>query len=72
MKQTSSITIIDDKNIRGVVAPTKQMSRRLLEDIVDLIELSSSKIASDTVARIREADRENSWIPLSKIRETAS
>ncbi|GEM_PF-4443172 len=69
MSKNDSITIIDDKNIRGVVASAKYMPKELLEDIIDLIELSSKKIMHETVERIRKADRENSWVPLSKIRK---
>jgi len=69
MAKSDSITIIDDKNIRGVVASAKYMPKELLEDIIDLIELSSKGVMRETVKRIRKADKENSWIPLSKIRK---
>ena len=57
------LTIIDDKNIRGVLAPSKVLSKKLLEDIVDFLEWSSPEAIRETEKRIREADRENSWIP---------
>lgn len=41
---TSTITIIDDKNLRGIVAPSSLVSREMLEDIVDLIEYSNPKV----------------------------
>ena len=69
MAKFDSITIIDDKNIRGVVAPAKYIPKELLEDMIDLLELSSKKVMRETAERIRKADRENSWIPLNKIRK---
>ncbi len=63
MAKSLPLTIIDDKNIRGVLAPSKVLSKKLLEDIVDFLEWSSPEAIRETEKRIREADRENSWIP---------
>ena len=63
MAKPLPLTIIDDKNIRGVLAPSKVLSKKLLEDIVDFLEWSSPEAIRETEKRIREADRENSWIP---------
>ncbi len=62
MAKPLPLTIIDDKNIRGVLAPSKVLSKKLLEDIVDFLEWSSPEAIKETEKRIREADRENSWI----------
>ncbi len=63
MAKSLPLTIIDDKNIRGVLAPSKVLSKKLLEDIVDFLEWSSPEAIRETEKRVREADRENSWIP---------
>lgn len=41
---TPSITVIDDKNLRGIVAPSSLMSREMLEDFIDIVEYSNPKI----------------------------
>jgi len=58
----SSLTIIDNKNLRGVLAPAEVISKELLEDIIDFIELSSPGSVRETEERVEEADRDNSWI----------
>jgi hypothetical protein len=63
MAKLLPLTIIDDKNIRGVLAPSKFISKELLEDIVDLIEWSSPEAVKETEERVAEADRNKSWIP---------
>ncbi len=63
MAKSLPLTIVDDKNIRGVLAPSKVLSKKLLEDIVDFLEWSSPEAIRETEKRVREADRENSWIP---------
>jgi len=67
MAKSLPLTIIDDKNIRGVLAPSKVLSKELLEDIVDFLEWSSPEAIRETEKRVREADRENSWIPGKEI-----
>jgi len=63
-----TLTVIDNKNVRGVVAPAADLPREVLEDVLDLIELSSKKEARKTTSRLKSADRARSWIPLSTIR----
>ena len=67
MKTLSSLTIIDDKNVRGVIAPAKALPKKLLGDVIDFIELSSAAAIKETESRIREADRAHSWIPLREV-----
>ncbi len=57
------LTIIDDKNMRGIIAPKSRMPKEVLEDMIDLAELSTSKAARKTAVRLRA----KSWTPLSKI-----
>lgn len=63
----SSLTIIDDKNLRGVLAPASVFSKEMLEDIIDLVELSSPESIREDEERIKEADRNNSWIPFEEV-----
>ena len=63
----SSLTIIDDDNVRGIIASRRILSKKMLEDIIDFVELSTPEAAIETARRIREADRKNSWIPAEKI-----
>lgn len=67
MAQQDQITVINNKTLRGVLAPARVLSKKTLEDLVDFIELSSEKSAKDTAKRIREADKNKSWIPLEKV-----
>ena len=70
-KPLPSITLVDDNNLRGVIAPAKVLSRELLEDIVDLIEWSTPEAIRETEKRVAQADKKKSWIPLSKVIESA-
>jgi hypothetical protein len=63
----SQLTIIDDKNLRGVLAPSSLVSKEVFEDIIDLIELSSPTVAKETEKRLKEAHRKNSWVPFAKV-----
>ena len=65
----SPLTIIDDKNLRGVIAPSKVFSKELLEDVIDFIELSTPESIKETEDRIAEADRDNSWMSLEEVRK---
>lgn len=67
MNKLSALTIIDDKNLRGVIAPSKILSKELLEDVVDFIELSSPESVRETEARVKAADRTGSWIPAKEV-----
>ena len=68
---TESLTIIDDKSLRGVIGPTKVISKELLEDIIDLIEWSTPEAIKETEERVAEADRNNSWIPWNEVKKSA-
>lgn len=61
-----NLTIVNDKNMRGVLAPANAMSKSVLEDVIDFIELSDRKTMRETKILIRQADKIGSWDPLSK------
>lgn len=63
----SLLTIIDDKNLRGVLAPAQTLSKKMLEDIIDFIELSTPQSIKEDEERIKEADASNSWVPLEEV-----
>ena len=65
--EKTSLTIINDENLRGVLAPKRLVSKEVLEDIIDLIELSTPESIREDEERVREADRDNSWIPLEEV-----
>ncbi len=46
MEKLLSLTIINDKNLRGVLAPAKLLSQELLGDILDLISYSHAGVAA--------------------------
>ena len=71
MAKSLPLTIVDDKNIRGVLAPSKFISEELLEDIVDLIEWSNLEAIEETERRVAEADREKSWISWKEVKKLA-
>jgi hypothetical protein len=47
MDKSSSLTIVNNENLRGVLAPAKFISKELLEDILDLIMYSRPKTVAD-------------------------
>jgi len=61
MPKPEELTIIDNKTLRGIVAPAKALSKKLLRDVIDFIELSSKESKQETDKRIAEADKNNSW-----------
>lgn len=67
MNLSKTFTVVDDKNIRGVLAPAKLLSKKVLEDLIDFIEFSSPESVKKTEQLIRQADRAKSWIPADKI-----
>lgn len=67
----SSITIIDDNNLRGIVAPASVVSKEMLEDFVDMIELSTPESLTEYAELVKKADRDNSWIPFEEVERRA-
>lgn len=62
MATSSGVTVIDEKALRGVLAPPTVISKALLEDLVDFIELSSPRVVKALEARKADADRKRSWL----------
>lgn len=68
MPQAQTLTIINNQNLRGVIAPAAMISKERLEDIIDLIELSDSQVSRETDDMIKRADRDNSWLGLDEVK----
>ena len=67
MQKTSPLIIINEKNLRGVLAPPEIVSKETLENLVDFIELSNPEISKETEKRIKNADRKKIWIPAGEV-----
>ena len=67
MSELSSLTIINDHNLRGVFAPANKLSNERLTDLIDFIELSSPEVVKETEELIGDADAGNSWVPLKEV-----
>lgn len=63
------VTIVNNDDIRGVIAPADVISKKLLEDMVDFFELSSSVSSHETDELIAGADKEETWMPLDQVRK---
>ena len=57
-KLSSSITLVDDNNLRGVIAPSEFLTKEILEDLVDLILYSNSKVVDEINNDFRKAEKE--------------
>ena len=71
MSKPSSLIIINEKNLRGVIASGKVISKKLLEDVIDFIELSGPESIKETCVRVKEANRKKSWMSLEEVRRLA-
>lgn len=72
MSRLPSVTIVNNNDIRGVLAPADTISKKLLEDMVDFFELSSPASSQETNELIAEADKDESWMSLDKVRELSA
>ena len=50
-----SITIINDENMRGIIAPSSAISEATLEDMVDLVEMSDPKFVASVNRGFKKA-----------------
>lgn len=71
MKKAPKITIINNEDMRGILAPSSALSKKTLDDVVDFIELSSEKSAQESAMLVKDADRKKSWIPLDEVRKSS-
>jgi len=61
------ITIIDEKEFRGLVAPASVISRRLLIDLLDLIQLSTPGEIKETKNALRGIRKKKSWTTITQV-----
>lgn len=72
MSKVPLVTVVNNNHIRGVLASADIISKKLLEDMVDFFELSSLESSQETDELIAAADKEQSWMPLGKVRELSN
>ena len=53
----SPITIINDDNMRGIIAPSSAISESMLEDLVDLVEMSDPKFVASVNRGFKKAKK---------------
>ena len=56
MERLSSVSIINDKNLRGIVGPPSSISREMLEDMLDLIGYANRGISSTINRRFKKTE----------------
>ncbi len=57
---------------KRIIAAYPILKRQDITAAVDFSELSNPLAIQETTNRIREADREKSWLPLAKVREESN
>ena len=62
----SDFTIVNDGNVRGVLAPADVLSKELLEDMIDFLELSSPASQRKTAERLRS----KKWISMEEVHQS--
>jgi biotin operon repressor len=70
LTELDGLTVIDTNDFRGILAPAKKLSRESLEDILDLLEFSNSRIVKEIETKVREADKKRSWVSGQKIEKS--
>lgn len=68
MAKTRRLTIINNDTLRGVIAPADFLTTQMLENLIDVIELSLPESERESVKRIAETDRDESWTTLDDLR----
>ena len=62
----SDFTIVNDGNVRGVLEPADVLSKELLEDMIDFLELSSPASQRKTAERLRS----KKWISMEEVHQS--
>jgi hypothetical protein len=61
------LTIIDNNTLRGIIAPASLLTKDMLTNLVDFIELSSKESAQETEKLVADADNDKNWVELEDI-----
>lgn len=61
------LTIINDENMRGIIAPSSLISKEMLEDFIDTVEMSSPESIAEDARLVEQADKDKSWIPFREV-----
>lgn len=67
MAKSTQLTIINSETMRGVIAPAEVMSKELLADLVDFLELASPESMKETKDMLAGASDERKWVSLDEI-----
>ena len=51
----SGIAIINEANVRGIIAPSSAMSESMLADLVDIVEMSDPKFVASVNRGFKKA-----------------
>lgn len=62
-----AFTIIDDGNVRGILAPSGKLPQKLLLDMIDFLELSSPDSQKETTMRLQSKQ----WVSMEKVHAEA-
>jgi len=62
----SSITVINDTNIRGIIAPVSAISEEMLENLIDLVEMSDPKFVASVNRSFKKAKKRHDGPGLRK------
>lgn len=57
--------------MRGVLASPKIISKKILEDVIDFIELSNPEIIKETEKLVKEANLKKSWLSFDRVHKLA-
>lgn len=63
------ITVINNNTMRGIIAPSEIISKELLTDLIDFIELSSKQSAKETEMILMDKDNDSKWNSLDDLRK---
>ena len=68
MAQPNQLTIIDSETMRGVIAPSEVMSKKMLTDVIDFLELSNPQSMKETQMMVKDAKKDDQWISLDDVK----
>jgi len=71
MNKTLPFTIVNNKHIRGILAPAELFSQKMLEDIIDFVELSTKSSIAESDFLVKDGNQKDSWVELSKVKKLA-
>lgn len=68
MAKTDEFTIIDSDTVRGVIAPATVLSKEMLTDVIDLLELSGHASSEESADMVRDESAPDAWVTLTEVK----